>query len=51
MEPVEYLTVDVPRNSVGVVMEQLGTRKGEVANMHNHGYGRVRIEFRVPSAD
>ena len=34
---------------VGVVMEQLGTRKGEVANMHNHGYGRVRIEFRVPS--
>jgi len=31
------------------VMEQLGTRKGEVSNMHNHGYGRVRIEFRVPS--
>ena len=30
-------------------MEQLGSRKGEVANMHNHGYGRVRIEFRVPS--
>jgi GTP-binding protein len=34
---------------VGVVMEQLGTRKGEVSNMHNHGYGRVRIEFRVGS--
>jgi GTP-binding protein len=49
MEPVEYLTVDVPEEFVGVVMEQLGTRKGEVANMHNHGYGRVRIEFRVPS--
>ena len=49
MEPVEYLTVDIPEESVGVVMEQLGTRKGEVANMHNHGYGRVRIEFRVPS--
>src|SRR5437588_11299818 len=30
-------------------MEQLGSRKGEVVNMHNHGYGRVRIEFRVPS--
>src|SRR5205807_6957733 len=30
-------------------MEQLGTRKAEVLNMHNHGYGRVRIEFRVPS--
>src|SRR6267154_106175 len=49
MEPVEHLTVDVPEEFVGVVMEQLGGRKGEVTNMHNHGYGRVRIEFRVPS--
>jgi GTP-binding protein len=49
MEPVEHLTVDVPEGFVGVVMEQLGSRKGEVINMHNHGYGRVRIEFRVPS--
>jgi len=32
-------------------MEQLGARKSEVLNMHNHGYGRVRIEFRVPSRD
>ncbi len=49
MEPVEHLTVDVPEEFVGVLMEQLGGRKGEVTNMHNHGYGRVRIEFRVPS--
>ncbi|MGA8442346.1 MAG: translational GTPase TypA [Candidatus Sulfotelmatobacter sp.] len=49
MEPVEHLTVDVPEGFVGVVMEQLGSRKAEVVNMHNHGYGRVRIEFRVPS--
>jgi len=49
MEPVERLTVDVPEEFIGVVMEQLGARKGEVAGMHNHGYGRVRIEFRVPS--
>jgi GTP-binding protein len=49
MEPVEHLTVDVPEGFVGVVMQQLGARKGEVANMHNHGYGRVRLEFRVPS--
>jgi GTP-binding protein len=49
MEPVERLTVDVPEEFVGVVMEQLGTRKAEVANMHNHGYGRVRIEFKVGS--
>ena len=49
MEPVEHLTIDVPEEFVGVVMEQLGARKSEVVNMHNHGYGRVRIEFRVPS--
>jgi len=49
MEPVERLTVDVPESFVGVVMEQLGARKSEVVNMHNHGYGRVRIEFKVPS--
>ncbi|MGA6983836.1 MAG: translational GTPase TypA [Candidatus Sulfotelmatobacter sp.] len=49
MEPVEHLTIDVPEEFVGVVMEQLGSRKSEVLNMHNHGYGRVRIEFRVPS--
>src|SRR5213082_2512796 len=49
MEPVERLTVDIPDDFVGVVMEQLGVRKSEVVNMHNHGYGRVRIEFRIPS--
>src|SRR5215469_10790116 len=49
LEPVEHLTVDIPEEFVGVVMEQMGSRKGEVKNMHNHGYGRVRIEFRVPS--
>jgi GTP-binding protein len=49
MEPVEKLIVDVPEEYVGVVMEQLGTRKAEVVNMRNHGYGRVRVEFRVAS--
>src|SRR6202142_1679043 len=49
MEPVEKLTVDVPEEFVGVVMEQLGARKSEVLNMHNNGYGRVPIECRVPS--
>jgi GTP-binding protein len=49
MEPVEKLSIDVPEEFVGVVMEQLGVRKSETLNMHNHGYGRVRIEFRVPS--
>ena len=49
MEPIERLTVDIPEEFVGVVMEQLGSRRGEMVNMHNHGYGRVRIEFCVPS--
>ncbi len=48
-EPVELLTIDVPENFVGVVIEKLGSRKGEMVKMHNHGYGRVRMEFRIPS--
>ncbi len=49
MEPVERLTVDVPEEFIGVVIEKLGMRKAEMQKMHNHGYGRVRLEFRVPS--
>lgn len=49
MEPVEQLTIDIPEEFVGVVMEQIGARKGEMTNMHNHGYGRVRLEFKIPS--
>src|SRR5690349_18614385 len=49
MEPVEHLTVDVPEEYTGVVIEKLGPRKGEMTKMHNHGSGRVRMEFRVPS--
>jgi GTP-binding protein len=48
-EPVEHLTIDIPENFVGVAMERLGPRKAEMIKMHNHGYGRVRMEFRVPS--
>ena len=49
MEPVELLTIDVPEQFVGVVIEKLGTRKAQMEKMHNHGYGRVRMEFKVPS--
>ena len=48
-EPVERLTIDIPENFVGTVIERLGPRRGEMLKMHNHGYGRVRLEFRVPS--
>ncbi len=49
MEPVEHLTIDIPDAFVGTVIERLGPRKGEMTKMHNHGSGRVRLEFRVPS--
>ena len=49
MEPLEQLTIDIPEEFVGVVMEQIGARKGEMTNMHNHGYGRVRLEFKIAS--
>ncbi len=49
MEPVELLTIDIPENFVGVVIEKLGQRKAQMAKMHNHGYGRVRLEFKCPS--
>jgi len=49
MEPVEHLTIDVPEQFTGTVIEKLGPRKGEMTKMHNHGSGRVRLEFRVPS--
>ena len=48
-EPLEQLVVDCPEQFVGVVMEKLGGRKGKMTKMVNHGSGRVRSEFNVPS--
>jgi GTP-binding protein len=49
MEPSEILTIDIPEAFVGTVIEKLGPRKGEMVKMANHGSGRVRMEFNVPS--
>jgi GTP-binding protein len=49
MEPVEQLMIDIPENFVGTVIEKLGPRRGEMTKMTNHGSGRVRMEFRIPS--
>ncbi len=49
MEPNELLSIDVPDAFVGTVIERLGPRKGEMVKMHNHGSGRVRMEFKIPS--
>jgi len=49
MEPVEELTIDVPEEYQGVVIAQLGTRRATMTRMVNHGSGRVRLEFRIPT--
>jgi GTP-binding protein len=48
-EPIELAVVDCPDTFVGVVTEAMGRRKGVMAKMINHGTGRVRLEFEVPS--
>ena len=48
-EPVELLVIDCPETYIGVVIEKLGSRKGKMAKMVNHGSGRVRLEFHIPS--
>ncbi|WP_019557237.1 translational GTPase TypA [Thiomicrorhabdus arctica] len=48
-EPYESLTVDVPEESQGTVMEKLGMRKAEMKDMIPDGHGRVRIDFIIPS--
>jgi GTP-binding protein len=49
MEPVEDLVIDVPEDYQGVVIAQAGTRRGIISKMVNHGSGRVRLEFRIPT--
>ncbi|HEX9761045.1 MAG TPA: translational GTPase TypA, partial [Candidatus Acidoferrales bacterium] len=49
LEPVEMLSVDCPESFTGILMEALGSRRGELTKMINHGSGRVRLEFRIPS--
>jgi GTP-binding protein len=48
-EPVELLVIDCPEAFLGVVIEKLGSRKGKMIKMINHGSGRVRLEFHIPS--
>jgi GTP-binding protein len=48
-EPLELLIIDCPEAFVGVVIEKMGGRKGKMNKMVNHGSGRVRLEFLVPS--
>jgi GTP-binding protein len=48
-EPMELVTIDVPDEFVGTVIEKLGSRKGEMVNMVNGKSGNVRLEFSIPA--
>ena len=47
-EPIERLVIDVPEESVGAVMEKLGSRKAELQSMNPSG-NRMKLEFLIPS--
>jgi len=49
LEPIEYLTIDVPEEFMGVVMEKLGPRKAEMINMSSAVNGYSRLEFKIPA--
>ena len=49
LEPMERVYLDIPEDKVGVITEKLSTRKGKMANLQNHGSGRVNLEFVIPS--
>ncbi|HHU70813.1 MAG TPA: translational GTPase TypA [Clostridiales bacterium] len=49
LEPMERAMIDVPDEFAGVVIQELGTRKGEMVNMHSSDNGNTRLEFSIPS--
>ncbi|MAV64900.1 MAG: translational GTPase TypA [Pelagibacteraceae bacterium TMED124] len=49
LEPVESVFLDIEEEHVGVITEKLSNRKGRMVNLHNNGFGRTILEFKVPS--
>lgn len=49
LEPIEELTIDVPQEYVGAVMEKLGSRKAELVDMANQGESSMRLKFLIPA--
>ena len=49
LEPMEHLVIDIPEEFIGAVTQKIGPRKGAMTKMVNHGTGRVRLEYRIPS--
>ena len=48
-EPIEFVTADVEDQHQGAVMQALGERRAELANMESDGMGRVRLDYRIPA--
>ena len=48
-EPIEHLVIDCDEAHIGILSETLSIRRGKMVNMTNHGTGRVRLEFEIPS--
>jgi GTP-binding protein len=48
-EPVELVIIDIPDQYIGAVTQRLGERRGQMTKLTNLGFGRTRVEFRVPS--
>lgn len=49
LEPFEELTIDVPLELQGTVIEKVSLRKGQLTNVENNGVGVVRLEFKIPT--
>src|SRR5262245_33034311 len=49
LEPYEELSIDVPEEYLGKVIEELGPRRGEMIEMKNPGQGLVRLLYRIPA--
>jgi GTP-binding protein len=48
-EPIERVLIDCDEAFIGILSEKLALRRGKMVNMVNHGSGRVRLEFEIPS--
>jgi GTP-binding protein len=49
VEPKELAVVDIPEKFIGIVTEMMSSRRGKLVKMINNGFGRVRLEFEIPS--
>jgi GTP-binding protein len=49
LEPYESVTIDVPQDYVGIVIEKMGKRKGDMKNMVSLEGGMTRLEFEIPT--